>query len=438
MSHKSRRRLSIPPSVSGHQAIDFSAREGREGTSRVPLPFQGMTVAGRYRIERRIAAGAMGEVWLGVHSELRLRVAIKTLRKEMVDNQEIVARFSREAFLLGRIQSDHVVRVLDFVVDRRLGPLLVTEFIDGPSLAKILASRRLTVEEGIDLAIDVLSGLRELHRARIVHRDVKPQNVVMRPLDDRDYRAVFVDLGVSRLVPEADRGDDGLTEITTADRAVGTVEYMAPEQILSSRNVTSGADLYAVGAILYRAVAGEHAFGEVSGVDLMKRKLSTPAPPLRTGRSDRVAKGFEELVARALAASPLERYEVADEMLADASLLRDAARRAARTATTPPRAPREGQRPADGSAGASSIATAAKRTARDRSARTAVLCAAAGLAVGVAVGVVTEGRLPGHDKQPVVRSVQLRGEGCTVLPSAPAAPGAPPAFTVVCDAPHAQ
>jgi serine/threonine-protein kinase len=254
------------------------------------------------------------------------------LRKEVMSNREVVARFSREAFLLGRIQSEHVARVLDFTVDRRFGPLLVTEFIEGPSLASILQGRRFTVEEAIDLGIDVVSGLGALHRAHVIHRDVKPANILIRTLGDCGRCAVFVDFGVSRLASHDERSDDALTEITTSDRAVGTFEYMAPEQILSSRSVTVSADLYAVGAILYRAVAGHHAFGDASGPDLVRHKLSVAAPALVTGRPDRVAKGFEDLVARALAQSTEDRYDLAETMLADLLLLRDTARHAARSA----------------------------------------------------------------------------------------------------------
>jgi serine/threonine-protein kinase len=260
----------------------------------------------------------------------------------MAMDREIVTRFSREAYLLARVQSEHVVRVLDFFVDRRVGPVLVTEFVDGVPLSAMLASRHFTVEEAIELAIDLVSGLRELHRAHIVHRDVKPSNVLIRRTGDDSTRAVFIDLGVSRLLPEREQSDDeALTEITTADRAVGTFEYMSPEQIINSRSVTESADLYAVGAILYRAVMGHNVFGSVHGVELLQRKLAAPAPPLETGRSDKVSVGFQELVARALAIAPHNRYELADEMLADLSLLRDSARRAAlasrTTSSIPPR-----------------------------------------------------------------------------------------------------
>jgi eukaryotic-like serine/threonine-protein kinase len=326
MSHKSRRRISVAPSVSGGRATDFPS----SGThARVQAMLPGTMVAGRYRLEHLLASGAMGEVWRGVHLDLNMSVALKTPRRDTITDPEVVARFSREAFLLARVQSEHVVRVLDFVSDRRLGPVLVTELVDGVSLSAVLASRRFTVEEAIDLAVDLVCGLRELHQAHVIHRDVKPGNVIMKRTSNGGTRAVFIDLGVSRLAPSADLGEDlVLTEITSADRAVGTFESMAPEQILSSRSVTASADLYSVGAILFRATCGHNVFGETRGVELLQRKLAAPALPLETGRSDRVARGFEELVGRALAMAPGDRYEVADEMLAELSLLRDAARRA--------------------------------------------------------------------------------------------------------------
>jgi serine/threonine-protein kinase len=328
MSHKNRKSMSVRSGSPG-PGVETSWPEGSPRSRGELLP--GTIVAGRFRIERLVASGAMGEVWEGAHCELQLRVAIKALRKELMSNREIRARFSREAFLLGRIQSEHVARVLDFTADRRFGPLLITEFIEGPSLASLLQGRRVTVEEAIDLGIDVVSGLGALHRAHVIHRDVKPANILLRTLGDCGRCAVFVDFGVSRLASHDEGSDIALTEITTADRAVGTFEYMAPEQIRSSRTVTVSADLYAVGAILYRAVAGHHAFGNASGPDLARHKLSVPAPALVTGRADRVAKSFEALVARALAPSG-DRYELADQMLADLVLLRDAARQAGRSA----------------------------------------------------------------------------------------------------------
>jgi serine/threonine-protein kinase len=175
--------------------------------------------------------------------------------------------------------------------------------------------------------MDLGNALRDLHAAKIVHRDLKPSNIMLRPRGGSEYRAVFVDLGVSRLLSdETAKDDEQLTEITTADRCVGTIEYMAPEQILSSRGATPAVDLYAIGAILFRAVAGSHVFGNLTGIELARKKLSERAPPLNTGRADVVAQGFEGVLARALSASPNERFESADELLTELTYLHDAGR----------------------------------------------------------------------------------------------------------------
>ncbi len=391
MSQKGRRRISMDPGTSGGRSVTGTSSGTRP---RAQTVFPGATLGGRFLVERLLASGAMGEVWQGMHRELRMRVALKTMRREKTVDHEIVARFSREAYLLSRVASEHVVRVLDFFEDRRVGPILVTEFVDGVPLAATLASRRFTVEEAVDLAIDLATGLRELHRAHIIHRDVKPSNVLMRHAGDGTQRAVFIDLGVSRLIPELEQSDDeALTEITTAERAVGTFEYMAPEQIVNCRNVAESADLYAVGAILYRAVSGQHVFGSAHGIELLQRKLAAPAPRLDTGRSDRVARGFEELVARTLASAPDNRYELAEEMLADLSLLRDAARRVAvgsrTTSMFPPR--HEG-------AGATAPVAAARRGARSLRAKAAA-CAVVALLVGVVAGAVGASRARNHSAQ---------------------------------------
>jgi serine/threonine-protein kinase len=322
----------VPTRQPKRSASSSSSSSGaRLRTTAASTLVAGNVVGGRYRVKRKIASGAMGEVWAGDHVHLKLRVALKALLRGSRADHEVLARFQREAFLLGQIHSDHVARVLDFVTDGKHGPILVMELVEGPSLFDVIQTKRFSIEEAIQLGIDLAKALREIHEANVVHRDVKPANIILAPRRDGRKRAVFVDLGVSRLVPDDEAPDDELlTEITSTNRAVGTVEYMAPEQILGSRNVTATADLYALGAILFRAVSGHHVFGDVHGADLMRMKLSTEAPPLATGRTDRVARGFEDLVARALSVSTEDRFAEADEMLADLLHLRDTARRAAK------------------------------------------------------------------------------------------------------------
>ena len=288
-------------------------------------------IAGRYRVDTRVGAGGMGEVWAGEAISVGVRVAIKTLLPAAALNHEVIARFKREAVLLGRIRSDHVARVVDFVTDDVYGLVLVMELVEGDPLSRILQDKPMTVEETIDLGVGIASALLDLHRIKIIHRDLKPGNIIMAPLPGGKRRAVVVDFGVSRVMTDKDGDEDEeLTGITRADMAVGTIEYMAPEQILNSRNVTPGSDIYAAGAILFRACAGRHVYGNVtSDAELAQKKLTTESPPLPLTRTDKIAQGLAKVTGKMLKRRPSERYKSAEEVLADLLPLRDLANAAA-------------------------------------------------------------------------------------------------------------
>jgi eukaryotic-like serine/threonine-protein kinase len=287
----------------------------------------GAVIAGRYRLLRKIGSGGMGEVWAAEHTAIGVQVALKALLPAAAMDQQVVARFRREAYLLGRLRSDRVARVVDFVEDRRFGLVLVMDFVEGEPLSNVLEMRRLNVEESIALGIDIVTALCDLHRAKVVHRDLKPDNIILEPLANGKTRAVIVDFGVSRLESTGEAGEEeSITGITQADVAVGTIPYMAPEQFLSSRDVTGAADLYAVGAILFRALSGQHVYGDTEDLDYAKTKLTTRAPELRITRFDRVGRGFSAIVARALERVPDDRFESADAMLAELLSLSDLAR----------------------------------------------------------------------------------------------------------------
>ena len=288
----------------------------------------GAVIAGRYRVDHKVGAGGMGEVWAGEHRLVGSRVAIKTLLAAAALNHEVVARFKREAYILGKIRSDHVARVVDFVADDVYGLVLVMELVEGEPLNRVLQEKMLTVEETIELGCDIASALCDLHHAHIVHRDLKPGNIILQPQQGDRYRAVVVDFGVSRMLSgnEPDE-DDEVTGITRADMAVGTIEYMAPEQILNSRAVTSVSDIYATGAILFRAVAGRHTFGNIaSDAELAQKKLMTEAPALTLERKDKLAEGLIRVVTRALRRKPVDRFQSAEELLKELLPLRDLAR----------------------------------------------------------------------------------------------------------------
>ncbi len=278
----------------------------------------GAAIAGKYRLKQLVGAGGMGEVWSAEDIQKRSKVALKHLLPTAAKHHEVVARFKREAYLLGKLESPYVAKVRDFFDDETFGLVLVMDFIEGPSLASTLEERTLTIEEAIDLSVDLLCALSDLHGANIVHRDLKPGNIIMRPMPDGSTRAMVVDFGISRLIPS--QGEE-VTGITRANIALGTVEYMAPEQILNSRDVTAVTDLYAVGIILFRAVKGHHAFGERRGEELARAKLIEDAPALTSSRKDELATGLIAMVARALKKKPSQRYASAAEMLQVAKAL---------------------------------------------------------------------------------------------------------------------
>jgi serine/threonine-protein kinase len=286
----------------------------------------GTTIADKYRLDRKIGSGGMGEVWAGESLVLGTEVAVKIMLPAASLTREVYARFKREAKVLARVRSDYVARVLDVVHDKKVGLVLVMDLIAGEPLStRIGGQGRLSVEEMLDVCVDVGRGLRDLHAASVVHRDLKPGNVVLRPRVGQRPRAMLIDFGVSRIVSAP--GEEEVTAITRADRVLGTLEYMAPEQILGSRRVTGLADVYALGAMAYRAVAGRHLFGDLVEGQLAAAKLNLDAPPLETGRSDPLARRFECAVARMLARRMRDRYESAEAMLRELESMRDAARR---------------------------------------------------------------------------------------------------------------
>jgi serine/threonine-protein kinase len=187
---------------------------------------------------------------------------------------------------------------------------------------ELLRRKDLSIEEAIEIAWDVLGGLADLHREQIIHRDLKPGNVILRKMPNGRSNAVIVDFGMSRLTG-VDQDGEEVTALTRVDIAVGTLEYMAPEHPTARRH--HGSRIYAIGAMLYRAVAGRHIFGELNDAVLARHKLINNAPPLEVTRTDPVARGFVAMVGRMLSRAPKERYQRAEDVLEHLAVLRGGA-----------------------------------------------------------------------------------------------------------------
>jgi len=268
----------------------------------------------RYHIIKLLGAGGMGAVYQAWDDELGEAVAVKVIRPEAVADPSAAAdlerRFKRELVLARQVTHKNVVRIHD------LGEIDGIKFItmpfhQGDNLATILKREgKLPVPRALALARQIVAGLVAAHDAGIVHRDLKPPNIMV----DGDDHASIMDFGIARSV--------GSSGGTMAGAVVGTLEYMAPEQILDCQHANASVDVYAVGALLFRAIAGAHPFGDKRGVDLIREKIHRPVPPLRTGRRDAIARRFEAIVQRSIAFDPSARYQGADDLLADLERLR--------------------------------------------------------------------------------------------------------------------
>jgi eukaryotic-like serine/threonine-protein kinase len=265
---------------------------------------------GPYVFERPLGVGAYGVVWLAHrHDSPTSKVAIKVLHPQAVSH-ESVERFRREARALEQLSSPYIAKMFEFVVGPPFGFALVMEYIQGELLASVFKRTKLGVEDSIHLGADLLRGVIEMHGRGIIHRDLKPANVMLRPIDG-GWIAVVLDFNLSRFKDGTDENGRPQGNLTAMGSAIGTIPFMAPEQIVDARRANESADVYSVGAILYNAVVGAPAFD----ISTFRVKLTEEAPPVATGRTDPTAVGFADLVQRAMRRRPAERFASAQEML---------------------------------------------------------------------------------------------------------------------------
>jgi len=251
-------------------------------------------LAERYVILGMLGAGGMGNVYKARDLELDELVALKVLRPELVGAPGVLDRFRREVKLSRRVTHPNVARVFD-IGEHRGEKLLTMELIDGESLAALLArERRLSVGRVAVLASAICAGLAAAHAAGVIHRDLKPDNVLI----DRSGRVVLTDFGIARAIaPGADR---------TATSFVGTPAYMAPEQVEEGAEIDARADLYALGAMLYELVVGEPAWQGASVLGIAVARLLRPPPDPKVKRPD-LPDALAALILRCMARDPADR-----------------------------------------------------------------------------------------------------------------------------------
>ncbi|WP_052888864.1 protein kinase domain-containing protein [Thermogemmatispora carboxidivorans] len=259
---------------------------------------EGLTL-GRYELRRRIAQGGMAEVYVAYDRRVKRQVAIKVLYGR---DESFIRRFEREALAVGALSHDHILPLYDFG-EQSPWYYLVMPYVEGGTLRDYLHRRkRLTLEEAASFLDQIASALQYAHDHGVLHRDVKPSNILLRP----DGYAYLADFGLAKAIM-------GAESLTSDGTIVGTPEYMAPEQSNGISDYRS--DIYSLGVVLFQMLTGRVPFTAESPVAIFLRHIQTPPPSPREFNSE-IPPAVEEVIFKALAKDPNERFQEAQELAA--------------------------------------------------------------------------------------------------------------------------
>ncbi len=264
---------------------------------------EGTVLSGRYRLESKLGSGGMSTVYLAKDQTLERWVAVKVLHQEISDQPDQIERFRREARAVAQLSHPNVVNVIDAGEDGGY-PYIVFEYVEGQTLkSRIEEAGQLPLDEAVAYAIEIGRGLAAAHARMLVHRDVKPQNVLI----DADGRAKVTDFGIARSLES-----DGLTK---TGRVLGTTDYVSPEQAMG-QEVDARSDIYSLGILLFEMVTGRVPFTAETLVGVAMKHVNEPLPrvqALRPGASAALAGVIEKATAK----DPRKRYADMASMVAD-------------------------------------------------------------------------------------------------------------------------
>jgi serine/threonine protein kinase len=288
-------------------------------------PYIGRVIGSGYALETLLGTGTAGAVYKALHTRLRRPVAVKILHDRHRSSQQFVERFKTEALLASKLDHPNVTRVLDCGEESDGRLFLVMEYLEGRSLAAVLAEeRQLSQSRAVTIAIQVLSSLVVAHAAGIVHRDMKPENIILLVGKDEEGSATDLakvcDFGVAKLqhqdveVDAATDSDDVLepSELTTSGLLIGSPIYMAPEQV-RAETCDVRTDIYGAAVTLFGMLTGRHPHEADTLGDLFKKKLTEP-PTRPSTFTDEVDPLLEDIIMRALESAPERRHQTAAEM----------------------------------------------------------------------------------------------------------------------------
>ncbi len=265
--------------------------------------FIGKKVDNRYDIISLIGVGGMSNVYKAVDTTNGNTVAIKFMKEEFFENEELVRRFKNESKAISLLDHPNIIKVIDVnITDTE--KYIVVEYIDGITLKEYIDNRKiLTWQETVQFTSTILAAISHAHENGIIHRDLKPQNIMLL----RDGTLKIMDFGIARL--------STANQKTVTDKAIGSVHYISPEQV-KGKNSDGRSDIYSIGIMMYEMLTGTLPFVSDSAVSVAMKQVSDLAKK-PTEIVDTIPKGLEQIVMKAIEKQPIDRYQTANEMLKD-------------------------------------------------------------------------------------------------------------------------
>jgi serine/threonine-protein kinase len=269
----------------------------------------GRMIKGRYQVRKKLGAGGMGSVYLAEQVSIGRRVALKVLHGAYATDEEFIRRFRHEARMAASLNHHNIVTVYDFDQGDEGSLFIAMEYVDGRSLSEIIKQEGpLDVGRAVRLGAQIAEGLGAAHRAGVIHRDIKPDNIMIVGVGDKE-EVKLMDFGIARL-----RDTGAMTRLTRSGVLMGTPSYMAPEQIEGGGDVSERTDIYALGVVLYEMLTGGAPFrASTPGTVLVKQLREMPVP-LRRLRGE-VPAAVERVVMQALEKKPQRRQRDMDEVV---------------------------------------------------------------------------------------------------------------------------
>jgi eukaryotic-like serine/threonine-protein kinase len=265
----------------------------------------GTVLSGRYRLEAKLGSGGMSTVYLARDETLDRAVAVKVMHREMSEQEDQLERFRQEARAVAKLSHPNVVSVIDAGEDGGY-PYIVFEYVEGETLKQRIARvGALDTQDAVAYAIEVARGLSVAHARSMVHRDIKPQNILI----DSEGRAKLTDFGISRQLEQ-----DGMT---ATGRVLGTTDYVSPEQAMG-RAVDPRSDVYSLGVVLYEMLVGQVPFAADSQVGVAMKHVNEELPDVQR-RREGLSAAVALVVERSTAKDPGQRYQQVGEMIDDLS-----------------------------------------------------------------------------------------------------------------------